>query len=371
MTPSLGRLENATVNFYRSDGATLITTLETAQLSDGVSLDGYRGPLVVEVLGDGDARYFDESTLTMTPFPEGASLYAVYPRAEGDFAMSILTDLAHRIAMQRNLFPLSVREAEIVNAIVRHSLAPELGSQLTPPTVFDAGTTSGSLDDDGPGRYALKIAALASLAESEPSPSLAILDYMRSDISDGRLDGDGSAPYTDLNLAVEVDGGVRELADDFGTVALQAATTTYRWIDGHINMGFLALGEAANGLTYNIGAGALVHTEDVETTAADAAGFMTFSASLSEAGLYSGTVTLRFPAEVGRYECSEDDSGTYIRTQYDAGLETVTTGEGDCYLEVLKAGDVIEGLVSGRVVSAGDGSVTGEFEDGYFYYDPA
>lgn len=227
VTPSLGVVLNAPVRVLAADGQTVLTNGNTG--SSGtvtLTLGPTAGPVVLEVLGDADASYFDEAASTEIPFPDGERLRALAPVAEGEVAITLLTDLAYREAERRDVFPLSTEQVNQLNEAVRATLAPSVQSIVSVPTRFDESTTSGDLDDDEAGRYAAVLAALAELGAGRNAPALAVAQALREDATDGDIDGrsDGTAldtPYTDfLN---EMNAALAHVAEDFGNAALRAS----------------------------------------------------------------------------------------------------------------------------------------------------
>ena len=227
VTPSLGVVLNAPVRVLAADGQTVLTSGDTGSRGTvTLTLDPTTGPVVLEVRGDADASYFDEAAGTEVPFPDGERLRALVPVAEGEIAITLLTDLAYREAERQDAFPLSTEQVNQLNEAVRASLAPGLQSIVSVPTRFDGNTTRGDLDDDEPGRYAAVLAALAELAAGRNAPALAVAQALREDATDGAIDGrsGGTAldtPYTDfLN---EMNAALAQVAEDFGNAALRGS----------------------------------------------------------------------------------------------------------------------------------------------------
>lgn len=226
-TASLGVVADATVTVYAADGSTVLAT----GITDGAGqvqyqVAGYAGPVVIEIAGDDDASYYDEASGTAIAFPAPRTLRAMAPSVGGDVAVTLLTELAVRLAESRGEFPLVAGTVDATNDAVRDALAPGLSDLLAVPAPFDAATTSGSLDDDDAGRYALVLAALANLASGDATPALTVLDALVQDIADGVIDSanDGApltTPYADF--INEMSQGLDSFATDFGTPALQAS----------------------------------------------------------------------------------------------------------------------------------------------------
>ena len=226
--PSLGLVQNATVNFYQADGTTLLGSGDTG--TDGsvqVNAGGYRGPVVVEVLGDDtDAMYFDESTGTLVAFPAGNSLHALVPNATSRVGVTPLTEIAYQAALAQSLLPITADAVNQLNQIVGDALAPGLDSVLSIPTRFDENTMAGALDDNEAGRYALVLAALAELNSGDASPALTTLNALVADLADGVIDGqNNSSPVPNAgwgaNFINAMSAALNAVASNFGTADLQ------------------------------------------------------------------------------------------------------------------------------------------------------
>ncbi|MDX1496856.1 MAG: hypothetical protein R3352_04820 [Salinisphaeraceae bacterium] len=223
---SLGVVLNAAVNVFAADGTTLLGSGNTGETGTvQVDIDAYEGPVVIEILGGAGATYYDEAAGTETPFPEGNSMHALAPSADGVFGVTILTELAYQAAQQNDLLPISAAAVDELNEIVRAALAPGLSSILSVPTVFDSSTTSGSLTDTEAGRYALVLAALAQIGATSGAPALDVMNALVADLADGVIDSqdDGSpitTPYSDF--INEMTTALQSMATSFGDSDLQA-----------------------------------------------------------------------------------------------------------------------------------------------------
>ena len=240
-TASLGLVQNATVNFYRADGTTLIGTADTGTSGSViVPVSGYTGPVIIEVLGDSDATYFDESAGTAIAFGSGQVLRAVVSAPGGEVAVTPLTELAYQTAANAGQIPITAAQADAANEAVRAALAPGLSSILSVPTAFDASTTSGSLTDTEAGRYALILAALAELANGDGSPALRVLSALVADIADGEIDGlnagsSVNAPYA--NFISDMETALNNMASSYGNSALQASAASQKPSSTRVNSG--------------------------------------------------------------------------------------------------------------------------------------
>ena len=222
---SLGVVLNASVNFYQADGVTLIGSADTGSTGTvSVPVSNYSGPVIIEVRGDADASYFDESLASPVAFGSGQVIRALISAPGGEVAVTLLTELAYQLALNAGQIPVTANQADAANEAVRAALAPGLSSILSVPATFDASTTSGSLNDNEAGRYALVLAALAELGNGQAAPALAVLNALVADLADGRIDGqnDGTAisvPYNDF--INEMSAALTQMAGSYGSAALQ------------------------------------------------------------------------------------------------------------------------------------------------------
>ncbi len=226
-TPNLGVVTRATVNFYKKDGTTLLRTGNTGQRGFvRVNVGSYDDPVVVEILGNNVARYYDEAAGTSVPFRAGSSMWALVPRPGLSIAVTTLTTLAYDRAQAERLFPVSVCEVLRMNDVVRSSLAPGLDNILFLPTRFNASTTGSSLTNTQGGRYAVLLAALARLGADKPAPGLSVLNVLRSDARDGIIDGriDGRPlvvqPPMYTNFIAALRPNIRRVVVDYGSRGL-------------------------------------------------------------------------------------------------------------------------------------------------------
>lgn len=227
VVPSLGLVQNATVNIYAADGTTLLGTSDTgAEGQVDIAFSGYGGPILVEVLGDDvDAVYYDEASGTLQNFLAGSRMRALVAGPGGDVGVTPLTEVAYQTAVLEGAFPLTAAGVDIINEAIRAALAPGLASILSVPTVVDANTSANSLADTEPGRYALLLAALAELGSGQASPALAVLQALTADAADGVIDGQNGggsvgAPYGDF--INEMAAALSTAAGTYADASLQA-----------------------------------------------------------------------------------------------------------------------------------------------------
>ena len=105
VTPSLGLVANATVKFYQSDSTTLLGEDDTGNSGmASIHYDGsYSGPVIVAVIGNEDAQYFDESIGSMVDFGAGQMLRALVPAGTSQAGVTVLTEAAYQLSIVNNI----------------------------------------------------------------------------------------------------------------------------------------------------------------------------------------------------------------------------------------------------------------------------
>jgi len=222
VTPSLGKISKARVVLRNPRTNTDVGSVgEAIKDSAGKETGSFKisgiplsqtGPLVLEVHGVGgdgaqNATYFDESTNTDVPFPDGKVIRAVIPAliANANVGVTALTELAARTALKKaGEGELTQEIAEKANEVIRNNLAPELGtdSLLTPPTVIGNDTIVKDviMARSAANDYALKLAAIAKLG-SGTNPMLDALEKLSLDMSaDDKIDGINGTSYVDFKF---------------------------------------------------------------------------------------------------------------------------------------------------------------------------
>lgn len=230
VTPSLGKVENATVTLYAENGTTVLGTAELGSEGSVTFEVDHDAAAVVEVSGDEDAMYYDEASQTMVSFNSEQSIRAIIPDVEGSVAVTALTEVAYQQAQTQESFPLTASTVNSINASVQAALAPQLNSILSVPTEFNSSTTTESLADTEAGRYALYLAALAELGSGDDSgqPALAVSVALAADLEDGELDGQSasgsiSTPWADF--IAELNAAIETYAEAYASVELKANAT--------------------------------------------------------------------------------------------------------------------------------------------------
>lgn len=372
VTPSLGKIFNATVKLFESNGTSLLATYEIA--SDGkilIEYNGdYSGPIVVAVLGDEDATYFDEMANTEIAFGAGESFHAIIPSGTTETAVSLLTEVAYQYATVNNM-TLSDSNVLSLNEKVRAALAPELSSIISPPQLFDSTTTSSTFDNNNTGKYALRLAAFAKLGASDGTPALSVLKQLALDFSDGTLDGqsaDGAIPdllYIAANLATDLTNNLIDMANSYGTDALQTALSTYEPISN--DLGFLIpSGDGAaladgNGATATIGANTYTYLESVSYLYFPLTGKGVFTAYNEESDALTKWSIAGLTNAVGTYTCGESDDSVAIARSFADYPNSESATE--CVVEIISISTLeIEGRFSAKI----NGMTV---NDGYFRYE--
>ncbi|WP_125779221.1 hypothetical protein [Pseudoalteromonas rubra] len=190
VSPALGLTKNAAVRLVLlanntpiegATGNTGETGVATITLNSAIA-----EPFIVEVLGGGDAEYFDEAKGTFLALPADATLRAVLSAFKSEVGVTTLTEIAATAIL--NTGATSAEAVNLVNEQVRIALAPALTDITAPPQLIDA-ASGVTASDDQAGIYAVSLAALAQLGSSSSSPALAIVDALRADFLDLTIDG--------------------------------------------------------------------------------------------------------------------------------------------------------------------------------------
>ncbi|MCP5174097.1 MAG: hypothetical protein H6996_03205 [Moraxellaceae bacterium] len=222
VTPSLGKILNAKVVLKNAKtgkelgsggtGNTGIATFTAQKTSD---------PVVVEVMGQAGAKYFDESKGEEVDFDAGKQIRAALPMLEDKIGVSTLTEVAYQAA-EKKAGPSSALSAEIIsgaNEAIRKALAPELENITTPPHLVGSVADLATIANNAAGKYALKLAALAKIVpNTDATPALTFLNQLAADLEDGKLDGvttkDISLGYNDSNFVSKITANLESLITD-------------------------------------------------------------------------------------------------------------------------------------------------------------
>ncbi len=204
VAPALGRFEAGTVVVIR--GADLAEWSRGTIAADGrinVNVGSHTGIMVVEVLGDGVHRYFNEGTNAWVVFPAGQVMRAVASGVTAAIGVTPLTDTAARRLNTATppafaLAGVTALQVETMNAQVAGQFG--LFNILQPPVLLD-GTNQATAADGEAGLYALQLAALSTRANANGGrKSHEMAEELAKDLEDGALDGMNGANPTLLPI---------------------------------------------------------------------------------------------------------------------------------------------------------------------------
>jgi hypothetical protein len=231
-TPSLGAIFNADINVYNASMDLPVifsgNTGDTGIIK--IDYDGYKGPVIIEIVGNATAQYFDEATGQLEDFTASDSLHAILPEPRKKVGITILTELAYQLALDEGL-PLTADMANEKNELIRSALAPEISDILIPPRLISSILSAGSLSNSEADIYALKLAALALVGDGDSKPALSVLQTLIADILDGTIDGqEGDVAIVDpayTDLATDLTTALNTFVSNYGTTALQTLVSAY------------------------------------------------------------------------------------------------------------------------------------------------
>ena len=219
-----------------SEGKVLNARLQVIRLADGAVLgealtDGQRGlvtlnwcrsdlPVLLELSGTADARYFDEAVGGLVPFPAGRRLRALVDRFDENVGISALTEAAYRYAQNNLVAPsvaataresrqslagdtvpvgLTASQVKQANATVLAEVNRQLTSRLQQPsmkalaTPIDETSPTDALPNNRYGRMAAfsggAVLIARTYAPAAAAPALSLADELALDLTDGRING--------------------------------------------------------------------------------------------------------------------------------------------------------------------------------------
>jgi len=228
VSPSLGRIARGRASAFAMNGDRLAgpVTLGDDGKAELEIPTTHVDPVLIEVEGADDADYYDESAATTLPFFADQKIRALLPEPRDSAGVSILTELAVRLA-QATGEDIDLELVELANERIRAALAEDVEDFLVPPVIVDGSTAADSLDDDDAGRLAARLGALAMLADGDASPALTVLMQLANDAADGSIDGlagdvaiEGLV-YAPATFASDFAEAIRDFADAFGSDALK------------------------------------------------------------------------------------------------------------------------------------------------------
>lgn len=228
VSPSLGRINRGVARAFAANGNRIADDVVIGD--DGTVTieipEDHTGPVIIEIEGADDADYFDEEASSTLPFPAGQTMRAALPAPRAEAGVSILTELAVRLA-EASGEDIDAELVELANERIRAALAEDVEDLLTPPVIVGSDTSADDLDDDDAGRLAVRLGALAMLAEGDASPALTVLQQLATDAADGNIDGLAGEDaieglvYNPATFAADFAQAIRDFADAFGTEALK------------------------------------------------------------------------------------------------------------------------------------------------------
>lgn len=234
VSPSLGVVRDADVRVLTLDGRELASGRVEASGRLALQVGGLGNGFIIEMSGNDDATYFDEGANAWRALPAGTVLHAASPDGRGAVAVTALTEIAYRRALQLAgggaLAAAHVRQAnaELAEWLARVPVSIGAdGSQVLPGSTPDI--LAPALPVDGPaaldsgtaaGRYAILLASLAQqafagaaenadpcAADAACSPLLPVIATLATDFADGVLDdknphgGSRGLPFIDPDVS--------------------------------------------------------------------------------------------------------------------------------------------------------------------------
>lgn len=204
ITPSLGKILNAKVILKNARTNAEIGTANTGNLGK-VSFNVPKNvdTIIVEVVGGGAAKYFDEAKGEQ-PLPNTVTLRAAAPIVDkSNVGVSVFTEAAVKNA--EKLVGGLTKPENITKANKDVGDAVGISNITQAPNIIGDNTDYQQLKDDAASKYALQLAALVKAAASNVSgntPALDLLNKLVADLSDGVVDGkSGTATLSDLPYA--------------------------------------------------------------------------------------------------------------------------------------------------------------------------
>lgn len=248
----LGIVRNAEIVVTFADGTTRSALTDRLRgMVTIVPVEGYTGPVYLEIRGRAGADYFDEGRNAFLPFPEGRVLRAFVPRLGSNVGITAFTEAAYQLSVlcQQGAGPVDVCSSVApqpgeragsasfpspsaglaANRHVANVLSQQLPDALKIdeisrlPFVVSNDTGQDAIANTPRGRYGLANAALSKQAAMYnpvvDAPTLHAIDQLSRDLQDGRLDGVGG-DGTPANLRTY---DPHTLVSELGTALAQQA----------------------------------------------------------------------------------------------------------------------------------------------------
>lgn len=225
ITPSLGRITDATVKIYDANYENVIgegVLDETGKVQIEVAYTRIE-PTIVEVIAGDNSTYFDEAAGELA-LPAGMKFHAI-TEDPSSTAVTPLTELAWRRAVEQDDFPLDAERVKRINRAVSELFTGGLRPITSLPTVLSAMPEPNSQASTTRDLYAAMLGALAKVGESAAAPALAVLDDLAMDVSDGLVDG-GNFSVRDNTVVYDDVAAYEDFAEEF-RAELEAWVATY------------------------------------------------------------------------------------------------------------------------------------------------
>lgn len=222
ITPSLGRITDATVKIYDANYENVIgegVLDETGKVQIEVAYTRIE-PTIVEVIAGDNSTYFDEAAGELA-LPAGMKFHAI-TEDPSSTAVTPLTELAWRRAVEQDDFPLDAERVKRINRAVSELFTGGLRPITSLPTVLSAMPEPNSQASTTRDLYAAMLGALAKVGAEEGSPALSVLDSLAVDVSEGIL-SDGYSDYVYDDFATEFRAELEAWVAAYGNEAAQEA----------------------------------------------------------------------------------------------------------------------------------------------------
>lgn len=222
MSPSLGRITDATVTVYDANYENVIGEGELDEAGTAQIQVTYHRlePAIVEVTAGDNSSYFDESAGQVALAP-GTQFHAITTEPSST-AVTPFTELAWQLARAHGSFPLDAERVDVLNDAVSWLINGRFWKMNRSPEILSALPSPNSQTDAQGDIYAAYLAALAMSGEDEAAPVLSVLSDLADDVPDGILnDFEGDYLYDDF--ALEFRDALVQWASVYGTQDAQEA----------------------------------------------------------------------------------------------------------------------------------------------------
>lgn len=291
VVPSLGQIRQADVIVTQlSTGKEVVRDVTgTSGIIIFDKIPSNVGIVKIEVRGNANSVYFDESLGQFVPFQ--GSMHTIFNLIDDtSVAITPWTEAAYQYALtlSKNKIPTLAQLTTAFDVFAKQAGTPIL---YTTPTMVDDQADLAKLNAVQSDAYALSLATLAyqarqTLGNTEPTPALQVLRAFSADAVDGKIDGIGATgalanlPYqsngffdeysnqinrlianfglsdnlrnvlqpkapelppvaTDPSIQIIGDSAITEFQPVSKTTALEGSDVVYRWLDA--NNGFIAV----------------------------------------------------------------------------------------------------------------------------------